>query len=79
MGDPAGLKTNKHLNKIMGFLVSKLFILWNYFTTFATPFEPYLVTFMGFFGFFGISFVFCIINDIINILTLHMFTKKNIL
>jgi hypothetical protein len=72
MGDPAGLKTNKSLNKIMGFLISKLFILWNYFTTFGTPFEPYLVTFMAFFGFFGISFVFCIINDLINVLTLHM-------
>ncbi|EGR30932.1 hypothetical protein IMG5_120970 [Ichthyophthirius multifiliis] len=73
MGDPAGLKTNKSLNKIMGFLISKLFILWNYFTTFGTPFEPYLVTFLSFFGFFGISFVFCIINDLINILTLHIY------
>ncbi|KAL4499832.1 hypothetical protein ABPG72_015181 [Tetrahymena utriculariae] len=73
MSDPAGLKTNKNLNKIMGFLISNLFIFWNNFTTFATPFEPYLMRLIAFFGFFGISFELCIVNDIINILTLHVY------
>lgn len=77
MGFPAGFKTYRQLNYVIGFTISQLIYFWNIFTTILTPFEPLFLQVTSVFGFFGFSFVVCLVNDLINIFTIHIyFTYK---
>ena len=45
----------------------------NIWTTILTPFEPLFLKFTSIFGFFGFSFVVCLLNDLINLITIHTY------
>jgi phosphatidylinositol glycan class Q protein len=73
MGFPAGLKTNKPLNSVMGQAILQIMLLWNHITTFVTPYEPYLVQVMLGFCLFGVTFQVALASDLINICTIHVY------
>ena len=77
MGFPAGLKTNKNLNHFLGSLSLKIIYIWNYFTTFATPYEAILIRLVAISGILGFSIEMALISDFIQLITLHMYLLVN--
>lgn len=73
MGFPAGLKTNRPLNIVLGQLIKYIIIFWNHLTTLITPYENILLRTIMIFGLFGLSFEIALTIDIISICTLHVY------
>lgn len=79
MGFPAGLKTNKPLNSVLGQMILYIFVFWNEITTFVTPYETYLLRMMLIFGLFGITFEIALAIDVISLCTIHVYYIYRIL
>ncbi|CAD8146577.1 unnamed protein product [Paramecium pentaurelia] len=73
MGFPAGLKTNKPLNYVLGQMIMYIIVLWNHITTFITPYENILLRAVMIFGLFGLNFELSLAIDIISLCTIHVY------
>ena len=73
MGVPAGLKTNRPLNYVLGQFILYVIQAWNHLTTFLTPYEQYLLEVMLLFCLFGLTFEIALASDFINLLTIHVY------
>lgn len=73
MGLPAGLKLNHFAGRKIGGAVLSVIELWEYITTFLTPFEPVIVVGVGFFGLGGASLLLAMASDVLELATLHLY------
>jgi hypothetical protein len=74
MGLPAGLKLNHFAGRKLGGAVLGVIEAWEGITTVLTPFEPAIVVGVGFFGLGGASLLLAMASDILELVTLHLYT-----
>lgn len=73
MGAPAGLKLNRQLTEFLGHFFLYHIYLWRGYLSLLQPVLGTVLWYASFVGVFGITFQLCLLQDILSMMTLHIY------